>query len=154
VKHPPLGPGIPRRISMPRTMRAIAAIGTASAIASVIGLLLRVPSWGVVALPIALLFAGPAWLMARATVMRVRISSDRLRVHNWLHTYDLRWDQIDGVDVIAQSTGIGSYAQIRRAGGRPITLGVSVFDVRGSRVVADRVAAPIRAALDRAHGQA
>jgi hypothetical protein len=145
---------IPRRLSVPPIPRLILAIGTLFAIGSVVGLLIRVASWGITAVPLALLFAGPAWLMARATLMQVRVGADGVRVRNLLHAYEVGWNEIEGLDVIHQATGIGSYAQILRNGAPPITLGISMFDVRGSRVAADRAAQPIQAALDRARARA
>jgi hypothetical protein len=140
----------PRYVRAPLWARLLGIFGAAANLVPVAVFLARVPAWGLGAIPLALVFVAPAYLMSRAAVMHVRIDADGLSVRNPIHTYDVSWAEIEDISVVNQFLGIGSYAQILRVDARPVTLAISNFGARGSSASADRVAEPLKEALNQA----
>jgi hypothetical protein len=95
------------------------------------------------------LFLPFVWWFGRGMLVHVRVTSDGVRVVNGFRTYDLRWDEIDGVEAVNQVGGIGSYARIIKTDGEALTLGASNYGIRGDPTSALRIATPLGQALDR-----
>lgn len=141
-------------VRAPLWARLAAGYGAAMGLAAIAIILARVPDWGPGVIPVALIFVAPAYLLSRTAVMCVRIDTDGLRVRNPIHNYDIRWAEIEDIRIIDQSLGIGGFTQILRVGARPVTLAISNFGARGSSVAADRVAEPLKEALEDARARA
>jgi hypothetical protein len=103
----------------------------------------------VLTVPLVLVFLFPLWVFARATFLHVHAAAEGVRVFNPLHTYNVRWDEIEVVEAVDQVSGIGGYARIVKTDGDAVTLAVSNFGIRGDPTSALRIAVPLGKALDR-----
>jgi hypothetical protein len=118
----------------------------ASANASAFGII-----WVVVS---TVVLAPSIWFCARCAFLHVRAAPEGVRVFNPLHTYNVRWDEIQSVEAVDQDGGIGGYARIIKTDGEQITLAVSNFGIRGDPTSALRIATPLGKAFDRQRARA